>query len=104
MNDFLLHGGDAARILALHHVLQLCRELQVALFVQLAVFYDVYGDVAVNVAQHIVVQIDGFVDFDNVLLAVFGTVGVLNDGHAVADLVQAQQFIYHHALSCFDMV
>ena len=53
------------------------------LFVELAVFYDVHSDVAVDVAQYIKVQLHQLIDFDDVFFAVFRAGCVLNDGNTV---------------------
>ena len=104
MDDFLLNGSDAARVFALYYIFKSLWKLHVVLSFQLAVLYDVYGDVAVDVTKHIIVKVDNLVDFDYVLLAVLGTVCVLDNCHAVVYLVKSKELINLHALSCLDMV
>ena len=104
VDDFLLHGSDAARVFALYYIFKSLWKLHVVLSFQLSVLYDVYGDIAVYLAQYIEVKVDNLVDFDNVLFAVLGTVCILDDCHTIVYLVKSKEFINLHALSCLDMV
>ena len=83
MYDFLFYGSDASRVFAFYDAGQGFRQLQMFLFVELAVFYDVHSDVAVDVAQYIKVQFHQLIDFDDVFFAVFRAGCVLNDGNTV---------------------
>lgn len=104
VDDLLLHGGDAARVLALDHVPQRLRQLEVQLLFQSAVFDQIDRDIAVDVTEHIEVDIDAVVDLDNVFLAVLFAHRVLNDRHAAVNLVEPQKLIYHHTLARLDVV
>ena len=104
MDDLLLDSGDTARVLALDHIAQSLRQLEVQLLFQLAVFDQIDSDVAVDVAEHVEVDIDTVIDLDDVLLAIFRAVRVLNDRDTVIHLVEPQKFIYHHTLARLDMV
>lgn len=104
MYDFLLNGSDAARVFALYYIFKSLWKLHVVLSFQLSVLYDVYGDIAVHIAQYIEVKVDNLVDFDYVLFAILGAVCVLDDCHAVVYLVKSKELINLHALSCLDMV
>ena len=58
MDDLLLDSGDTARVLALDHIAQGLRQLEVQLLFQLSVFDQIDSDVAVDVAEHVEVDID----------------------------------------------
>ena len=83
-DDLLLDSGDTARVLALDHIAQGLRQLEMQLLFQLAVFDQIDSDVAVDVAEHVEVDIDTVIDLDDVLLAIFRAVRVLNDRDTVA--------------------
>jgi len=102
--DFLLNGGDAPWVLAFDHVSQSLRKVHVEFFLKAAVFYYVYRDVVVYITEDVVVKLNVAVDFDYVLLAVFGAGCVLNNGNTAVKFVQAEKLIDLHALSCLDMV
>lgn len=56
------------------------------LLFQLAVFDQIDSDVAVDIAEHVEVDIDTVIDLDDVLLAIFRAVRVLNDRDALSTL------------------
>lgn len=104
VNDSLLYGSDAPWVLALHHIFKGLRQFHMMLSFKPAVLYDIYGDVAVHITQHIKVKVDYLVYFDNIFFAVLLTVSVLYNGNAVVYLIKTQKLINLHTLSCLDMV
>ena len=101
----LLDGSDAARVLAFDHVDNLLRKTKVFLLNNLLVLDDVYGDVVIDEAKDVKIQVfDRAFYFDNVLFAHLIAAGVLDDRNGTVKLVQLQIMINSHGLSSFDMV
>ena len=104
VGQLLLDGGDAAGILAANDPGDGLGQVGVELLHPLAPPDDVHGNVGVDVAQHIIVEVDDLVDLQNVLLAVLAAGGVLDHRHLALQLVQAQVPVQVHAPPGGDVV
>lgn len=69
LRKLLFHGGYAARVFAVDDIFDPRRELELALFHLLAVLDEVHRNARVNIADHVPVQIQNAVNFDDVLAA-----------------------------------
>lgn len=99
-----LRHGDAPGVLAVDDIYQLFGQLHMLFRHPHAVADDIDGDVGVNVAQHVQIDLHGGVDLDDVLLAHPPAADVLDDGHRAVQLVQMQVFVDVHALAGLDVV
>ena len=90
MGQLLLGGGDATGVLAEENVGQLLRKGCAALLDQLAVADDVDGDIGVDIAENVHVQLNVGIDLDDVLLAHAAAADVFDNSHGAVQLVQMQ--------------
>ena len=104
MGDLLLYGGYTSGILAFQDIRKSFGKLHMKLLHKLAVFYKIYGNVAVNISQNIEIQRNIAVDFDYVLLSVFSAGNILEHSDRAVQLVQTQIIVYLPAFSGFNMV
>ena len=106
MRQLLLNGGDAARILAADHVGDLFRKLQGFLLGDLVVTDDIDGDVVVNVAQYIQVNVvDRALNLDDVLAAHLVASRVLDDGYlTVGETVKTKVIVNVKAFASLNMI
>ncbi len=104
MHNFLFRCGDAPGVLASNDVSYGLWQFQVQFALKTSLLYKVYGDIAVDIAQYIQVNIDAVVNLDNVFFAIFFAYRVLNNRHAAIYFVQSQKLVYHHAFARLDVV
>lgn len=104
LRQFLLDGGDAARVFAADDVPDPLRQLQLALFHALAVLDDVDGDAGVDVADHVPVEVQDAVDLDDILAAELAADDVFEQRHGAVELVEAEDVVQVHRLAGGDMV
>ena len=79
----LLDGSDAARVFALDHVYNLFRKSQFLFLHNGSVFDDVYGDVVVDEAKNIQIQLfDRTFHLDDIFFAHLVAAGILDDGYS----------------------
>lgn len=104
VDDFTLHGGDAAGVLALDDINYLKRKLGVILAYVHAVLDDIDREVVVDIAKHREIRNDLGVYLDDILLAHSATLRVLDDSHGAVELVKSEELVYLHRLTCFDVV
>ena len=104
MGQLLLGGGDATGVLAEENIRQLGGQHGAALLDQLAVSDDVDGDIGIDIAEDVHIQLDVGVDLDDVLLAHLAAVAVLDDGNRAIQLVQMEQVVDLHAATGGDVV
>ena len=99
-----LGAGNASGIFALYNTNYFFGQFKADFFRNLTVLNNVDGNVGVNVAQHIIVQVDDLVDLQDVLFSVLAAGGILDDGHFAVHAVQAQLFIQVQTLTSRDVV
>ena len=104
VGEFLLDRGDAAGVLAVEDVGDFLREFGVDFFDHVVIFDDVDGDLGVKVAQEGEVQVKGFGDLEDVLLALLFGISMLDEGNLAVQLVQAQVVVEDTALAVGDVV
>ncbi len=90
VREIVLHGGDAARVLAADDVLHSVRHFQLHLLDGLPLLDDVHRGVRVDQPEEIVVDVDDIVDLDDVLLAHLLAVGVADERDIIIGLVKVQ--------------
>ena len=101
----LLDGSNAAWILAADNIYNLFRKAKVFFLNNLFIFDDVYGNIVINEAQDIQIQIlNRALNLDDVLFAHLITLCVLDDRNSSIKLVKLQVMINSHSLAGFDMV
>ena len=71
---------------------------------QLAALNDVDRDARVNEADGVNVQIDQLVDLEDILSAMLLTRRVLDQSDFAFQLIQPQDILQSHSLSCLDVV
>ena len=106
VRQLLLNGGNAARILAADHVGDLFRQLQRFFLGDLVVTDDIDGDVVVNVAQYIQVNVvDRALNLDDVLAAHLVASRVLDDGYlTVGETVKTKVIVNVKAFASLNMI
>lgn len=106
VRQFLFDGGDTARVLASDHVGDLLRQLQRFLLHNLIVTDDIDGDIVVDVAKYIQINIaDRSLYFDDVLASHLVAAGVLDDRHLTfGQMVQAKMIVDIKALAGLNVV
>ena len=102
----LLDGCDTAGILAADHVGDLFRKLQGFFLGDLVVTDDIDGDVVVNVAQNIQVNVvDRALNLDDVLAAHLVASRVLDDGYlTVGETVKTKVIVNVKAFASLNMI
>lgn len=93
LRKLLFHGGYAARVFAVDDIFDPRRELELALFHLLAVLDEVHRNARVNIADHVPVQIQNAVNFDDVLAAKLIADNVFEQRHRAIELVELQYLI-----------
>jgi hypothetical protein len=93
LRKLLFHGGYAARVFAVDDIFDPRRELELALFHLLAVLDEVHRNARVNIADHVPVQIQNAVNFDDVLAAKLIADNVFEQRHRAIELVKLQYLI-----------
>ena len=93
LRKLLFHGGYAARVFAVDDIFDPRRELELALFHLLAVLDEVHRNARVNIADHVPVQIQNAVNFDDVLAAKLIADNVFEQRHRAIELVKIQYLI-----------
>ena len=93
LRKLLFHGGYAARVFAVDDIFDPRRELELALFHLLAVLDEVHRNARVNIADHVPVQIQNAVNFDDVLAAKLIADNVFEQRHRAIELVELQHLI-----------
>ena len=93
LRKLLFHGGYAARVFAVDDIFDPRRELELALFHLLAVLDEVHRNARVNIADHVPVQIQNAVNFDDVLAAKLIADNIFEQRHRAIELVKIQYLI-----------
>ena len=93
LRKLLFHGGYAARVFAVDDIFDPRRELELALFHLLAVLDEVHRNARVNIANHVPVQVQNAVNFDDVLAAKLIADNVFEQRHRAIELVELQYLI-----------
>ena len=93
LRKLLFHGGYAARVFAVDDIFDPRRELELALFHLLAVLDEVHRNARVNIADHVPVQVQNAVNFDDVLAAKLIADNVFEQRHRAIELVELQYLI-----------
>ena len=105
MGQFLLDGCDASRIPAFHDVVDFPGENQFFFGYDLAVLYDVDGNVMIDDRKDIQIQeIDVAFNLQDILFPHFVAAGVFDDGNTAVQLIQMKILINLHTLSGFNMI
>ena len=87
----LLDGSDAAGVFAFDHIGDLFWKLQLFFVNDLFVLDDIDGDIVVNKAKDIQIQLfDRTFNFDDIFSAHFVASGIFDDGNCTVQLVQLQ--------------
>lgn len=93
LRKLLFHGGYAARVFAVDDIFDPRRELELALFHLLAVLDEVHRNARVNIADHVPVQVQNAVNFDDVLAAKLIADNVFEQRHRAIELVELQYLV-----------
>lgn len=104
MGQILLRCGYAAGVFALNNILNLGGKSQLFLFAKNAVLYDVNGDIRIDIAENIEVNLHFGINFDNILIAHFFAADMLYDCNRAVKLVKLKMGINLHAVAGFYMV
>ena len=105
MIDLLLNGCNAAGILAVNNIDELARKRQLFLFYDAPVLDDINGDIVINIADDVELEvIDRAFYLDDVLAAHFAASRVFDDRDAAVHFVKLQVSVKIHSLSGFNMV
>jgi hypothetical protein len=97
-------GGDAPGILADDHVLNFFRKLQLYLFGDLFVFNNINRYIRIDEAEYVKVDIDGVVNFNDVLAAETPGTGVHHKSHRMRRFVETQPVKDPYALARFYVI
>ena len=90
VREIVLHGSDAARVLAADDILHSVRHFQLHLLDGLPLLDDVHRGVRVDQPEEVVVDVDDIVDFDDVFLSHLLAVGVADERDIIIGLVKVQ--------------
>ena len=94
MGQFLFDGCDASRIPAFHDVMDFPGETQFFFGYDLAVLYDVDGNVMIDDRKDIQIQeIDVAFNLQDILFPHFVAAGVFDDGNGTIQFVQLELVI-----------
>ena len=99
MGYILFRACDAAWIFAEDNVLYFFRQFKVDFFGYLFIFDDVYGDVWIDEAQDVKVDVNGIVDLDDILAAQMLGTCVYNKGNSVRLFVKTKPVENAYALT-----
>jgi len=104
LGQLLLHGCDAAWILAGNNAVKLSRKFELTLLYNFAVLNQIDGDTGIKVAENIKVEVDKSVDLDNILFAGFAALCVLDDRNSAIELIEVKELIQLHTRAGLDVV
>lgn len=104
LRQLLLDGGDAARVFAAEDALQRLWQLGMKFFCALGVMDDIDGDMRIDVAEQVEIEVDNLADFENIFLAQLAGAGVFDDGDLAIQLVELQIFVNLHGFACGNVV
>lgn len=104
MLELLFRGGDAPGIFAADDAGDRLWKGGMNFLHPLAVPDDVHGDLRRDAAQHVVVEVDDLVHFQNIFPAVFRAGGVFDERHLAFKVVELQIMVKLHAPPGGDVV
>ena len=104
MGQILLRCCYAAGILALYNILYLFGKGNLFLFAKNTVFDYIDGDIRIDIAENIKVNLHIRIDFDDILRAHFLAVDIFYDCNSAVKLIKLKVIINLHAVARFDMV
>jgi hypothetical protein len=90
MGDVGFRGGNTPGIFTEQHIFHSLREEQFDFLVDPFIFDDIHRDVGVNEAQHVKVNGNGRINFNDVLSAHSKGVGIHHKCHGMGSFIEAK--------------
>ena len=90
MRKLLLNGCDTARVFTADDTRNRLWEVGMNFLHPLSAADNIDGNVRINITQHVVVQVNDLIDFQNIFFPILAAGGVFDDRHLTFQLIQAQ--------------
>jgi len=104
MRKLLFTGGDASGILTLDKTNDRLRQCGMEFSVAFTFTDNINGDMRIDKAEDVIIQIDRCTDLDNIFLSALSGYCVFNDRDLTIKLTQLQVGIQLHCTSSRDMI